>query len=85
MLDDLPDIERAWPNETRENKFMEIQDWENTLARLRSLREAHEQAQMTGGQRRRYQELLAKLHAAQPVLVRLGLATSTDIARVCDR
>jgi|SoiMethySBSTD1v2_1073268.scaffolds.fasta_scaffold1629593_1 hypothetical protein len=82
-IDDLPELDQAWPDETRENRFMEFQEWEDTIARLRSLREAHEQTQMTERQQRRYQELLAKLHAAKPTLVRLGLATSNDISRVC--
>ncbi len=81
-IDDLPDLERAWPEEPRENRLMELQEWEDTFARLRTVRDAQQRAQLTHNQARHYQELLAMLHAAQPVLMRLGLATSKDISHL---
>lgn len=82
MIEDLPELEQTWPEETPENQFIAMQEWENTLAQLRSLRDARQHAQMTDDQQRRYEGVLASLRAARPILDRLGLVTPSQIAQI---
>ena len=71
--DFLPELEAGWADETDTDRFVWYDEWRDLMARLQDLDGACASGVMTEEQQGRYHELLLRLKAAVPILVRLDL------------